>query len=323
MTAARLPQPGAPALWPTPLRPGDRIAVVAPCHPVDAAGLDAGLAAIRRWGFDPVVMPHVHDRWRHLAGTDEARLADLQDAFDDAGYRAVWVVRGGSGLSRIVDRLDWTAVGADPVPIIGFSDATVLLHAAWRALRLVTVHGQFAGRAHLVERVAPDAAAHLVQLLTGDLDVGPFPQLAGEPAATIVHGGRAEGRLLGGNLSTLATSIGTPWQVDLDGAVLLVEEVGEEPYAIDRSLTQLRTSGSLDGVAAVLVGRPRNCEPRVGVTGSADEVFAERLGDLGVPVLGDLPVGHVDRHLALPHGARVAVDADQRLVTLIERPSGG
>jgi muramoyltetrapeptide carboxypeptidase len=314
---------------PAPLQDGDRVAVVAPSHPVVPAQLELGLETLRSWGYDPVVMPHVFDVHGHHAGTDDDRLADLQTALDDPELRAVWVARGGSGLTRIVGRIDWSGAARDPKPIVGLSDVTALLHAAWVQAGLVTVHGQFAGRAHLLAR-HPDAAAHLRALLAGRLDPGPLPVLAGEAPPQTVRGGVAEGRLLGGNLSLVTAGIGTPWQLDAAGAIVLLEEVNEPPYALDRALTQLRTSGWLDGVAGVVVGRLRGCEPpRAGdprapsgevgpPSASSSEVIADRLGDLGIPVLAELPLGHVDRHLALPHGARIRVDADRGTLELLE-----
>jgi muramoyltetrapeptide carboxypeptidase len=326
--AARTPPLPAPLL-PAPLRAGDPVAVVAPCGPVQPDQLAAGVEQLSAWGYRPVVMPHALEVHGHLAGTDDARAADLDAALRDPELRAVWVARGGYGLTRILDRVGWEVLARDPKPIVGFSDATALHLAAWARLRLVTFHAQFAARAHLLARHA-DAATHLRALLAGEVPAGPLPALDGEEPPRVVAGGRGEGRLLGGNLTLLASTIGTPAQLDTAGAVLLVEEVGEEPYAIDRSLTQLRTAGLLDDVAGVIVGRLRGCDPVPKVpagggplvtppSASADEVVAERLGDLGVPVLADLPVGHVDRQLALPHGGRVRLDAEAGTVELLER----
>jgi muramoyltetrapeptide carboxypeptidase len=315
MTAAD----GQPLL-PAPLRTGDAVAVVAPSGPAHAGQLAAGVEQLSAWGYQPVVMPHALDVHGHLAGTDRDRIDDLNAAIRDPELRAVWVARGGYGLTRILDGVDWDALAGDPKPVVGFSDVTALHLAAWARLRLVTFHAQFAARAHLLARY-PDAATHLRALLAGEVLPGPLPALEGEPPPRVVRGGRAEGRLLGGNLTLLTSTIGTGAQLDTTGAVLLLEEVGEAPYAIDRSLTQLRAAGLLDELAGVVVGRLRGCDPvptapsegrppPVAPSTSADEVVAERLGDLGVPVLVDLPVGHVDRHLALPHGGLVRLDAD-------------
>lgn len=305
-------------LHPPALAPGDRIAVVAPSMPVFPDLLAAGVAALRGSGFRVEVGAHVHAVRGHLAGSDDERLADLNAALRDPGVRAVWAGRGGYGLTRILDGVDWDALAADPKLLVGFSDVTALLHAAWRRLGLVTVHGPSAGRMHLVAEHT-DAYRHLLDLVSGRTTPGPLPTLGATPRG--VAPGRAEGRLVGGNLSLLVAGLGTPDQLDTDGAILLIEEVHEPPYKLDRMLTQLRAAGVLARAAGVVVGALVRCDPPRGrPSATADEVVDERLGDLGVPVLAGLPLGHVDRQLALPHGARVAMDADAGTLRLLERP---
>lgn len=301
---------------PAPLRPGDRVALVAPSGVVDVERLEAGAQSLRTWGYEPVEMPGVRHRTGHLAGTDAQRLADLQAAIDDPSLRAIWIARGGYGLTRIVDRLDLDGLADHPRWVIGFSDVTALLHAVWRRLGLVSCHGQFAARVHLVDAF-PDAATHLRALLAGALDPGPLPALSGHPAPHPLVGGRATGPLVGGNLAVTCAGIGTTNQLDPRGAVLLLEDVNEAPYKLDRMLTQLREAGLLDEVAGVALGDFVGCEPAQGVpSASVDDVLRDRLGDLGVPVLAGLPVGHQDRHLALPHGATVTLDASAATVAL-------
>lgn len=305
-------------LHPPALRPGDRVAVVAPSMPVFTDPFARGIAALGDLGFVVELGANVHAVHGHLAGTDEQRLTDLNAALGDPGIRAVWVGRGGYGLTRILDHIDWDALAADPKLLIGFSDVTALHHAAWRRLRLVTVHGPSAGRMHVVA-AHPDARDHLVDLITGAEPPAVLPSLGATPEP--VASGRAEGRLVGGNLSLVTAGIGTPDQLETDGTILLLEEVNEAPYKIDRMLTQLRAAGLLDAVAGIVVGALVGCDaPRARASATADEVVRERLGALGVPVLAGLPLGHVDRQLAVPHGARVALDADAGTLMLLERP---
>lgn len=303
-------------LRPRPLRVGDTVAVVAPSMPVFRDQLDAGIAALRAAGFEVRLGEHIHAVHGHLAGTDQQRLHDLNIALRDPTVRAVWAGRGGYGLTRILDGVDWDALADDPKVIVGFSDVTALHVAAWKRLRLVTVHGQFAGRFHLVAGY-PDAHRHLVDLLTGALRPGPLPTLGSEPRTVVA--GSAEGPLVGGNLAVLASMVGTPHQLDAAGAIVLLEDVNEPPYKLDRALTQLREAGVLDGVAGIMLGEWVACDPPEGRwSATAEETAAERLGDLGVPVLAGLPVGHVNRHLALPHGARVRLDGDAGRLHLAE-----
>ena len=296
--------------WPVPLRPGDRVALVAPCGVVEPASVEAGAAALRSRGFDPVEMPHVRRRHGHTAGTDEERLADLQAALSDSQVRAIWAVRGGYGATRLVGRVDWTPLRADPRWVVGLSDMTALHHDLWRHTGVVSCHGHGAGRLDHLE-AHPDAADHLWALVTGAWRSGTLPHLADTGSPRRLAGGRARGPLLGGNLALLCAGVGTPNQLDTTGAVLFLEDVNEMPYRLDRMLTQLRAAGMLDEVAAVVLGRFVGCDARPGVpSATVDEVVADRLGDLGIPILADLPIGHQTRHLALPHGARVEVDAD-------------
>lgn len=299
-----------PSVVPPGLRPGDRVVVVSPSGPLAEQRLQDGLSCLRAWGFDAVPAAHAGARLGHLAGADADRLADLQAALDDHDVRGVWASRGGYGLTRIVHRLDWSATRERPKVIVGFSDTTALLHAAWSRARLRTVHGQFAGRAHLVASHEA-AAARLRELVAGRI---PDPLLQGLDALT---DGRATGPLLGGNLAVLCAQIGTPEAIDLRGAVLFVEDVNEPPYGVDRLLTQLRRSGALDEVRGVVVGEFSGDAPGVDVAATAD-VVADRLGDLGVPVVVDAPIGHRDDMLALPHGATVALDAGRGVVRVVD-----
>ncbi|MDQ3932681.1 MAG: LD-carboxypeptidase [Actinomycetota bacterium] len=299
------------------LRPGDQIAVVAPGSPVlSRSRLAAGMQLLRDWGFRPVPMPHLDDVRGHLAGDDTARAADLDRAFRDPKLRAVWAARGGYGSARLLDRLDWEALRRDPKVLVGFSDVTALLAAAWRRLRLVTFHGPFVGQ---LGDLANDRlrASSLHRLLTDSSAILTLAQ--GAAGATTVTGGIAEGRLVGGNLALLCSLVGTPDQPDTDGAVLLLEDVHEPPYRLDRMLVQLRRAGLLQRAAGVTVAALRSCAPPADrPSASAQEVIVDLLGDLGVPVLHGLELGHTDGQLAVPLGVRVRLDASARRLTMLE-----
>lgn len=301
------------------LRPRDRVAVVAPGGPLtgdEASDLDRGIGVLRAWGLHPVIMPHVHAQHGHLAGTDEQRLADLNEALTDRWFRGVFVARGGYGTTRILDGVDWDALVRDPRLLVGFSDATALLAGAWRHAGVVGVHGQFAVRLH---RLPPPCREHLYALLFDAELQGPLPLPDGAPAVATIAPGSAEGLLLGGNLEVLRALVGTPHLPDLAGAIVFLEEINEAPYRVDRTLTHLLGAGVFDGVAGIVVGECRGCDPPEGRP-SADlvEVVRDRLGGLGVPVAYGLSIGHVDRQVALPVGARARLDADAGDLTLLE-----
>ncbi len=294
----------APTLRPPLVRPGDRVALVSPAGPPSAARVDRGIALLTSWGLRPEVAPHAQDRYAYLAGTDADRAADLNAALRDPGIRAVLATRGGYGSQRIVDALDIDAIRRAPKVVAGFSDITGLQLALWRAARLACVHGP--GAAWNDART-PEASAESLRraLMTTDPVVVARDDTA--PTAALSQGGGATGVLLGGNLSLLASAAGTPDFPDLTGAILLLEEVGEAPYRVDRLLTQLRRTGALGGLAGVALGQFTDCVD--GWPRTVEEVIADRLGDLGVPVLGGLPIGHGPGHLSVPLGVPATLDA--------------
>lgn len=299
---------------PTALRRGDVVAVASPCGPVlDPDLLADGIAVIRSWGLDAIEVGDVRAATGHLAGPDAQRAAALNAAIADPAVRAVWVTRGGYGLTRILHLVDWAALATDPTILVGFSDVTALFVAAWRRVGLVGVHGHFAGRLAVQPVAARD---RLRALLFGEVPVEPLTgvPLRGSPAATV----RAP--LIGGNLTVLAALAGTPDRVDAAGCVLLLEEVGEAPYRVDRLLTQLRHSGAFAEAVGVAVGAPVRCDPPAGrPSATFAAVLADRLGDLDVPVVTDLPIGHMPEHRAVLHGGTVTLDGAAGTLTCHDR----
>lgn len=297
---------------PPRLRPGDRVAVVAPSGPVVPERLDAGLDILRGWDLDPVLAPHVragHEELTYLAAPDERRARDLQDAWCDPAVAAVFAARGGYGAQRMVDLLDWAAIrAAPPKPLIGFSDVTVLHEAFALRAGIATLHGPaVAGEIFRKDEPTRD---HLRRTLFTPEDPAVLT-LAPGTARTLVPG-RARGVTFGGCLALLASEAGTPdARPDATGGLLLLEDVGEAPYAIDRALTQLLRSGTLTGVAGVLLGSWARCGPYERVRA----VLMDRLGGLGVPIVEEFGFGHGDSALTLPLGIPATLDADARTLT--------
>ncbi|WP_149180464.1 LD-carboxypeptidase [Streptomyces sp. TRM49041] len=300
-----------PLTRPARLRPGARVAVVAPSGPVPEERLQAGLDILRGWDLDPVALPHVLDRHpvaRYLAGTDEDRARDLQAAWCDPAVDAVICARGGYGAQRVVDLLDWTAMrAAGPKVFVGFSDATALHEAFALRLGLATLHGPMAGAVAFLK----DAGTQ--DVLRATLFEPRSVRTLGADTARALVPGRARGVTVGGCLSLLAAGLGTPdGRASLRGGLLLLEDVGEEPYRIDRMLTQLLRAGLLDGVAGVALGSWEDCGPY----GAVREVLRDRLGGLGVPVVEELGFGHGTPALTVPLGAAAELDADAGTLTL-------
>jgi muramoyltetrapeptide carboxypeptidase len=299
------------------LRAGDLVTLVAPSGWVPPARAQAAVGVLTGWGLRIRMGPHALGRHTYLSGTDEERLADLNDALRDPSVRGILCLRGGYGAQRIVDRLDLDAARADPKVVAGFSDITALHLALWAGAGLPTVHGptvtQFdRGAASLTATAARHA------LMSGEPVT--VTALDDEGTRDVRVPGRAEGLLLGGNLTLLATSVGTRFRPDLRGAILLLEDVHEEPYEIDRFLVQLTRAGWLDGLAGVAVGQFTDCgTPDISQPGVV-EVLTERLTPLGVPVLGGLPIGHGDQQVAVGLGVPAVLDATAG--TLVVQPVG-
>ncbi|BCL13110.1 peptidase S66 [Micromonospora sagamiensis] len=296
---------------PPALRPGDTVMLVSPSGPIRPERLARGVELLTGWGLRPVPAPNAYARHGYLAGTDELRAADLNTAFADPDVRGIVCTRGGYGAQRVVDAVDMAAVRRDPKVVAGFSDITALQFALWRGARLASVHGP--GAAWRDERTPLRSAESLHAALTTTEPV----TVAADPAEgtfPVRVPGRATGTLLGGNLCLIVASLGTRDMPDLTGAILLVEDVQEPPYKVDRMLTQLRRAGALDGVAGVAVGQFTGCAD--GWETTVVDVLLDRLGDLGVPVLGGLPVGHGPGQLTVPVGTPATLDTDAGTLTV-------
>lgn len=281
------------------------LAVVAPASPFPLEDFERGVAWLRE-RVAVRVDARCYARKGYLAGADADRAAALLDALRDPDVRGVWAARGGYGVTRLLeghgDEL-LTALRHDPKPIVGFSDITAL-HALWAKGRVDSLHGAMVSALGRGDG-SRDA---LWSLLRGD---APPPW---EALPVLCPGPVVDGIARGGNLALVAALAGTPWQLDLRGAVLLIEDVREAPYRVDRMLTTLRMSGALEGVVAVVAGE--FSETGVGPDGvTVHDVLRERLGDLRVPVLANAPFGHGATNHPWVSGARCQVDASCGRVT--------
>ncbi|MBW6437443.1 LD-carboxypeptidase [Actinoplanes hulinensis] len=295
------------------LRGGDLVALVAPAGAVPPEQAASAERILAGWGLRTRVGRHALGRHTYLSGTDDERLSDLNEALRDPEVRGVLCLRGGYGTQRIVDLVDFGAVRADPKMVIGFSDITALHVALWCETGLASVHGPTGGTLREILDCPTTAAARHAVMTTE-------PVVAVAGSDPVVRAGRAEGVLLGGNLTLLASTAGTRHRPDLSGAILLIEEVSEEPYRVDRSITQLKRAGWFDGLAGVAVGQFTDCEPRKYPEFTVEQVLAGHLLDLGIPVLGGLPIGHGDQQTAVGLGVPAVLDAGAGTLTV--EPAG-
>ncbi|WP_406372647.1 LD-carboxypeptidase [Streptomyces sp. NBC_01550] len=288
------------------LRPGARVAVVSPSGPVPVDRLEAGLDVLRGWGLEPFEMPHVrsvHPELDYLAGADEERARDLQEAWCDPSVEAVLCARGGYGAHRMVDLVDWAAMrAAGPKVFVGYSDITVLHEAFARHMGLSTLHGPMAATETFLKD--PDTQESLRATLFEPESV----RTLGLRTAGVLVPGRARGITYGGCVSLLAADIGTPHaRTSARGGLLMIEDTAEDPYRLDRILTQLLRAGALSGISGVACGSWQGCEPHEEVR----TVLADRLGGLGVPVVEELGFGHGPTALTIPLGVPAVLDAPE------------
>jgi muramoyltetrapeptide carboxypeptidase len=287
---------------PPPLAPGARVALVAPAGPLRNSGeLTAALAHARALGWEPVVGAHALARAGYLAGTDAERLDDLNTALRDDAIDAVWCLRGGYGVLRLLDGVDYSALRRRPRVILGYSDITALHAAIGQRSELVTFHGPTARGA-----LTPFTRDSLERAVVAQTE--PCGRATG---ARTLRGGRAAGRLVGGNLSLLTALSGTPYAPDYRGAILVLEDVGEATYRIDRMLTHLRLSGALSQVAGIALGHfTDGTDPQDASSRPLDDVLREAADVAGVPAVAGIPIGHIDDQWTIPLGAHAELDAD-------------
>ncbi len=293
------------AVVPKPLEPGSRVAIIAPAGPVDAARLAQGARVLRGLGFRVRTGAHALKREGYLAGSDDKRIADLNAALRDPDVRAILCARGGYGVMRLLDRVDTDAARRDPKIILGMSDITALQLSLYVRCGLVTYSGPLiAGQVALgLDEVS---RAALVRALTGAPDVaGRFG--AEWTGVRVVRGGKARGPLLGGCLSMVTALAGTESFPDWEGAILLVEEVNEPLYRIDRMLTHLRLAGVFDRVGGVALGHMLG--PKGEDLGpETDRLVEEITASSGIPVISGVPHGHRLPNVTLPLGLDVTLE---------------
>ncbi|MCW5968968.1 MAG: LD-carboxypeptidase [Blastocatellales bacterium] len=299
-----------PVVKPAALEAGDLVAIIAPSSNLKADYLERGVRELKRLGLRVGFEQSILDKHRYTAGSDLRRARELMDAFTDPEVKAVWAARGGYGAMRLMGLLDDEALAANPKIFIGYSDITALHLYFYRRFGWVTFHGPMAAK-----DVAGGEEHYDRRTLTGALGLNPTAGVLGEIASGLatLHGGESggavTGRLLGGCLTLVTAMAGTPDALDARGAILFLEDTATRPYAIDRMLQQLRLSGGLDGVRAIVFGEMADCVQSADQGYTLAEVLADCTSGLGVPVLFGLKSGHsTHKNLTLPLGVRATVD---------------
>jgi muramoyltetrapeptide carboxypeptidase len=325
------PSPAAEALLPL-LRPpalnsDSTIGLVAPASGLSRRSLDEAVSSLRGMGFDVELGSHLARTHAYLSATDAERAADFMEMIGRPDIDCIMCVRGGYGTMRILPLLDYRAIRANPKIIVGYSDITALVLAISRHSRIVTFHGPVA-----CSTFSPFTLTQFRRMLGGEatVEIDDMPPLERHtaldaksplPIVTLAKG-KATGRLVGGNLATIAATLGTPYEIDTTGAILFLEEITEEPYHIDRMLTQLWLSGKLAACAGIALGRFKNCESHGNIPAtvplSLAEIVRSRISSLGIPAVYGMPIGHVKDKLTVPIGVRATLDADRGSLALLE-----
>ncbi len=297
-------------LIPQPLQPGDLLRVIAPSGALqEFEAFQSGVEIWRSRGYRVEVIPEIQDRWGYLAGNDEKRRNHLAAAWQDPECRGILCARGGFGTMRILEEWTWmlqqkTPNASFPKWLIGFSDITALLWSLYK-VGICAVHAP-------VMITLAQEPTWSIQRLFNLVEGKSLEPLKGKGWG----GGTVSGKLLPANLTVATHLLGTPMQPQLDGVILAIEDVAEAPYRIDRMLTQWRMSGALSKVAGIALGSFTHCEAPANVPSfSVEEVLRDRLGDLGIPVVSDLPFGHQAPNAALPVGMTATLDAEEGVLS--------
>lgn len=301
------------------LKFGDTIGFVAPSGAIRQEGaIERAVAETERMGFGVKLGESCGKKYGYLSGSDEIRARDVNNMFKDDEVDAIICIRGGYGTTRILDRLDYDAIAANPKIFVGFSDITAMHIAILERTGLVTFHGPMAV-ANWSDRPLDDfSRASLYQALMSAVPMG---ELANPPqfAKQTVNPGTCRGQLVGGNLTLIASTIGTPWQLDTEGRIIFIEDVGERTYCLDRMLTQMRLAGMFEKCAGVVFGDFADCPveyPEFGCT--LDEIIRDVVQPCGKPIFTGLRCGHCSPKLTLPLGAECEMNADDCTLTILE-----
>lgn len=299
---------------PQRLQKGDTIGIIAPSSPPNQENLERSLAFLEQLGLKWKFGQHVLNVHGYLAGTDEERLQDLHDMFADPTIKGIICAGGGYGSARYTDKIDLQLMKENPKVLWGFSDITFLHTAMGLYSNLVTFHGPM-----LASCVGKDTfhelSAKMFQQLFEPMELHYTEAIS--PLETITAG-IAQGELVGGNLSLLASGIGTKFEVDTKGKLLFIEDVGEEPYKVDGLLNQLRMAGKLKDAVGIVIGDFSDAEPKKRKeTLTLDEVFADYTANLGIPVVKGFKIGHCQPHFAIPLGVGAKLDADNKTLTIL------
>ncbi|MFD1019838.1 S66 peptidase family protein [Thalassobacillus hwangdonensis] len=301
-------------LKPKRLKKGDTVGIIAPASPLfKKSDLKRGIKTLEEWGYNVVVGDHVNCRHEYIAGTDEQRAADFNAMFANDNVDAVFVTQGGYGSARMIDRIDFDLVRKNPKIFIGYSDITSLHLAIQKHTGLVTFHGP--GMAGFnSEDLTAYREEYLDKALCSSEPIGEIKMADDKKYLDVINEGQVRGELVGGNLTLVCASLGTPFEIDTKDKILFLEEVWTEPWILDHMFTHLKNAGKLQEAAGIVIGECSECEPRkldpgFPVTFFLEDILEDFLKPLDIPVIHGLPIGHTKDLATLPIGVSAYLDA--------------
>jgi muramoyltetrapeptide carboxypeptidase len=309
---------------PKALKFGDTLGVIAPASPTTEENVKKSYDSLVEMGFKVKMGKSCYGNYGYLAGPDGLRAGDINNMFKDKEVDGIICLRGGYGTPRILDLLDYDLIKNNPKIFIGYSDITALHIAITKISNLVTFHGPMLS-SDLIGGFNDFSKRSLYNFIMEGKFIGSIKNPKGEEIETI-NGGIAEGEIIGGNLSLIADTIGTPYEIDLKGKILFIEEIGEEPYQIDRMLTQLRLSGKLKEAEGIILGDFNNCVAKTlkyDDSLTLKQVIEDIIKPIERPTIANLRAGHCEPMVTLPFGVKAKLDANKKELTILEKPTKG
>lgn len=301
------------------LCPGDTVAFVSPSSPSPRKSLEAAVRAVEEMGFRVKVGASCHASWGYMAGPDELRAQDVNRMFLDPEVKGIFCLRGGDGAIRLPRMIDMEGIARNPKVFLGYSDITILHQMFNVHGDFCTFHGPMPATEFTQDTFPGYVRDHLLKAICETEPLGEIRPFEGAPPMETLISGTAEGELIGGNLALVCALLGTPWEIDTRGRILVLEDTDEPPYRIDRMLTQLRLAGKLNDAAGIVLGQVTNLKPKNPArTFTLPEIFETVVAPVGKPTLVNGYFGHGVKKVTLPLGARVVLDGAGSTLTLIE-----
>lgn len=297
------------------LRPGDTVGLIAPASPSDRSRIEKAVKGIMRMGYEVKTGESLYCERGYLAGGDELRARDINAMFGDEEVKAIFCLRGGYGTIRILDMLDYRLIEENPKIFMGFSDITAILNAIYKKTGLISFHGPMGG--DFAKGLDSETELYMRKALEYSGGIGEIP--GSESGINVISEGKGSGSLVGGNLSLVVALMGTEYEIDTRDCILLLEDMGEEPYSVDRMLHQLKLAGKFDAAAGIVLGDWKDCRPEdPDKSLSLQEVFFDIFSRLGKPVLSGYKIGHSRTNYTVPIGAAAYLDSTSKTFIILE-----